>query len=118
MRIFFLAAITFCSLSSYSQVASTLSQTPDSTKKLMIVDATCGECNLGMPGDDCDLAVSINGNHYYVDGVSITEFGHPHNKGGFCVAVRKAEVQGEVVNGRFKASYFKLLDDKNKKQKN
>lgn len=42
---------------------------------------------------------------------NIMDYGHPQC-GGFCLAVRRAEVQGEVVNGRFKASYFKLLDNK------
>lgn len=81
----------------------------------MLLDASCGECKFGMDGADCDLAVRINGTPYFVDGVGIKEYGHPHNKNGFCVAVRKAEVQGEIVNGRFKASYFKLLDVEDKK---
>ncbi|HNR47630.1 MAG TPA: DUF6370 family protein [Bacteroidia bacterium] len=105
--------------SGYSQVAKSLSKKPDPSKELMLVEASCGECNYGMPGNDCDLAVKIKDSTYYVDGVGIFEFGHPHDKNGFCVAVRHAEVQGEVVNGRFKASYFKLLkeDDNNNKAK-
>ncbi|MBS1647675.1 MAG: hypothetical protein JST67_10080 [Bacteroidetes bacterium] len=102
----------FCFLSSicYSQVASTLATKPDSNKKIWIVEASCGECNFGLDGASCDLAIRIEGKAYFVDGVGIKEYGHPHDKNGFCVAVRKAEVQGEVVNGRFKASYFKLLE--------
>ncbi|MCO5259115.1 MAG: DUF6370 family protein [Crocinitomicaceae bacterium] len=96
---------------SFGQVAKSGASKPDPTKELLTVDATCGECNFGMEGDACDLAVKINGNTYYVDGIPVTEYGHPHNKGGFCVAMRKAEVQGEIVNGRFKASYFKLLKE-------
>ena len=97
------------SLSVQAQVASKLASKPDSSKALMSVEATCGECKFDLPGNDCDLAVRINGKAMYVDGVSIFEFGHPHDANGFCVAVRKAEVQGEVVNNRFKATYFKLL---------
>jgi len=73
------------------------------------VEATCGECNYNMKGDGCDLAVRLPEGTFYVDGVGISTFGHPHDKNGFCLAVRQAEVQGEVVDGRFKASYFKLL---------
>lgn len=91
------------------QVAGKLAQTPDPGKQLMTVEATCGECNFGMPGNDCDVAVRLPEGTYYVDGVGIGEFGHPHDKNGFCMAMRQAEVQGEVVNGLFKATYFKLL---------
>ncbi|MCO6459785.1 MAG: hypothetical protein J5I59_00140 [Saprospiraceae bacterium] len=110
--------VLFISTAGYGQVAKSLSQKPDPNKKLMTVDASCGECNFDLEGHSCDLAVKIDGKAYYVDGVGIDAFGHPHDKNGFCVAVRKAEVQGEVVNDRFKASYFKLLKpEKNKGKK-
>jgi hypothetical protein len=106
----------------YSQKNIATTTVPDPTKKILTVDASCGECNFDMQGKDCDLAVRINGTPYFVDGANIMDYGHPHAKGGFCLAVRRAEVQGEVVNGRFKASYFKLLDNKpaidNKNKKN
>jgi hypothetical protein len=114
-KIYAAIALFAITLSGYSQIAKTLNATPDASKKLMVLDASCGECKFGMDGTDCDLAVRINGTPYFVDGVGIKEYGHPHNKNGFCMAVRKAEVQGDVVNGRFKASYFKLLDVEDKK---
>lgn len=82
---------------------------PDSTKKIQVVEASCGECQFRMPGKGCELAVRINGKSYFVDGTSIDDHGDAHGKYGFCEAVRKAEVQGEIVNNRFKATYFKLL---------
>ena len=82
---------------------------PDSTKKIQIVEAACGECQFGMKGDDCDLAVRINDKFYFVDGTNIDSHGDAHAKDGFCKMIRKAEVQGEVVNNRFKATYFRLL---------
>lgn len=93
----------------FAQTAPNLPAEPDAAKKLMLVEASCGECNFDLPGEACDLAVRLPDGTYYVDGAGISDFGHPHDKNGFCVAVRKAEVQGEVVDGRFKASYFKLL---------
>ena len=110
MKSLFLSVL-FYVLSNFTmaQVASKLASKPDAAKELITVETSCGECNFKLPGDNCDLAVRINGTAYYVDGVSISEFGHPHDDNGFCVAVRKAEVQGEVVNNRFKATYFKLL---------
>ena len=80
------------------------------SKKLLIVEASCGECKLGLKGKDCDLAVRLNGKSYFVDGANIDSHGDAHAKNGFCNAIRKAEVQGEIVSGRFKASYFKVVD--------
>ena len=87
---------------------------PDTTKKLQIVEASCGECQLGLAGKGCDLAVRIDGKAYFVDGTKIDDHGDAHAKDGFCEAIRKAGVQGEIVNNRFKATYFKLLPEKKK----
>ncbi|MDO9373885.1 MAG: DUF6370 family protein [Bacteroidota bacterium] len=76
---------------------------------LQVVEAACGQCRLGLPGKDCNLAVRIDGKAYFVDGTTIDEHGDAHAPDGFCQAIRKAEVKGAVVNNRFKASYFKLL---------
>ncbi|MBS1759837.1 MAG: hypothetical protein JST23_06900 [Bacteroidetes bacterium] len=87
----------------------------DPNKKTQLVEASCGECNFKMDGKSCDLAVRIDGKTYFVDGAEINQFGDAHAKDGFCEAVRKAEVQGEVENNRFRVSYFKLLKSDNKK---
>ena len=89
-------------------------QQPDPEKKLMEVEASCGQCKLGLEGTDCDLAVKIDGKAYYVDGTKIDDHGDAHAKDGFCNAIRKAKVQGEVVNNRFVATYFKLIPEKKK----
>lgn len=82
---------------------------PDSTKKIQSVEASCGECQFKLEGKGCHLAVRMNGKSYFVDGTSIDDHGDAHGNDGFCEAIRKAEVQGEVVNNRFKATYFKVL---------
>jgi hypothetical protein len=84
---------------------------PDSTKKIQLVEAACGKCQLGLPGKGCDLAVRINGKAYYVDGTDIDSHGDAHAKHGFCNAISKAEVQGEIIENRFKLSYFKLISE-------
>lgn len=89
--------------------------TPDPNKKIMVIEAACGECQFKLKGDDCDLAVRIDGKAYFVDGTNIDSHGDAHAKDGFCNAVRKAEVQGELVNNRFKVTYFKLLKSEEKK---
>lgn len=76
---------------------------------LQVVEAACGQCRLGLPGKDCNLAVRVDGMAYFVDGTTIDEHGDAHAPDGFCQAIRKAEVKGAVVNDRFKISYFKLL---------
>jgi hypothetical protein len=108
MKPFFaLLFLIFFGLSALSQ--ETKAALPDSSKKIQIVEAACGQCQLGLPGKSCDLAVRINGLAYFVDGTNIDSHGDAHAKNGFCNAIRKAEVQGELVNARFKVTYFKLV---------
>ncbi len=83
---------------------------PDSTRKILVVEAACGQCQFGLHGKGCGLAVRMNGKAYFVDGTDIDSHGDAHASDGFCNAKRSAEVQGRVVNNRFKASYFELLD--------
>lgn len=84
----------------------------DPNKKLMTVEASCGQCQFKMAGKGCTLAVRYNGKAYFVDKANIDSFGDAHSKMGFCNAIRKAKVQGEVVNNKFVATYFELVDSK------
>jgi hypothetical protein len=88
---------------------------PDPTKPLQTVEASCGQCNFGLKVKGCDLAVLIDGKSYFVDGTAIDSHGDAHAEDGFCNQVRKADVQGEIVKNRFKATYFKLLPIEAKK---
>jgi Family of unknown function (DUF6370) len=105
--------ISLCSiffvLTVSGQAGNAAIHTPDSTKKIFIAETACGQCKLNLPGKSCDLAVRINGKAYFVDGTAIDDHGDAHAKDGFCNSIRKAEVQGEIVDNRFKATYFKLL---------
>jgi Family of unknown function (DUF6370) len=91
--------------------AQTTPQKPASAKVVtkQVVDIACGECQFKMKGKDCELAVKIDGKPYFVDGKNIDDFGDAHGEHGFCNAVSKAEVTGEIVNNRFKAKEIKLL---------
>lgn len=84
--------------------------------KSQIVEASCGQCQFGMEGYGCELAVRIDGKPYFVDGTSIDSHGDAHANDGFCAAIRKAAVVGEIKNNRFVASSFKLLPEENKIQ--
>jgi hypothetical protein len=78
--------------------------------KTQIVEASCGQCQFGMKGKGgCDLAVRIDGKSYFVDGTDLNKHGDAHAEDGFCSAIRKAEVVGEVKKDRFVVSSFKLL---------
>jgi len=108
-----LLTIIFCGLfilTTSGQNKSTTQSKPDPGKKLLTVEAACGQCRLNLPGKSCDLAVRINGKAYFVDGTDIDSHGDAHAKDGFCEAIRNAAVQGDVVNDRFKATYFKLVN--------
>lgn len=100
---------SFTLLVLFAQAQNSSIAKPDPAKKIQTVEASCGMCQFGMKADDCSLAVRIDGKSYFVDGTSIDQHGDAHAKDGFCAAIRKAEVQGEIVNNRFKVTYFKLL---------
>ena len=82
--------------------------------KKQVVEASCGQCQFKMEGKSCDLAVRIDGKTYFVDGTSIDSHGNAHAADGFCAAIRKAEVSGSIVNDRFIATDFKLLQETKK----
>ena len=83
--------------------------------KTQIVDAACGQCQFAMEGHGCELAVRIDGKSYFVDGTSIDSHGDAHANDGFCAAIRKAAVVGEIKDNRFVVSEFKLLPEEKKK---
>lgn len=80
--------------------------------KPTVVEASCGECQFGMKGESCDLAVRIDGKSYFVEGTKIDQHGDAHAKDGFCNAIRKASVTGEIKGNKFIATSFTLIDNK------
>lgn len=103
--LFLLCGILFISQATNAQ----LKPVPDSTKKILVVEASCGSCNFGMKTKGCSLAVRIDGKAYLVEGTTLDDHGDPHESDGLCEVIRKAEVQGELAADRFKAIYFKVL---------
>jgi hypothetical protein len=115
----FLSALLFFSFYfsvSMAQTADTKANVPDPSKEIQDVEVSCGKCKLGLPGKSCDMAVRINDKAYYVDGADIDSFGDAHAHDGMCNAIRKAEVQGELVEKRFKITYIKLLPEAKKEE--
>lgn len=109
MKTFFLFLFCLTGMAVFAQQPARPISVPDSTKKIQVVETACGQCQFGLKEKGCTLAVRINGQAYFVDGTTIDEHGDAHAEDGFCNAVRKAEVQGILIKGRFKATYFKLL---------
>jgi hypothetical protein len=87
--------------------------TPQQLNK-KVVEIACGECQFKMKGKNCDLAIRIDGVSYFVDGKTVDDFGDAHAEHGFCNAISKAEVTGEIVDNRFKAKTIKLIPAKKK----
>lgn len=109
MRVFLsLLFISFFSIAN-AQSKDSLSRQPDPAKKLLNAEAACGQCKFGLKGNGCTLAVRVEGKAYFVDGTDIDSHGDAHADDGFCNAIRKAQVQGEIMNDRFRVTYFKLV---------
>lgn len=88
---------------------STAKSTEPKKSEAQVVEASCGQCQFGMKGKGCDLAVRIDGKSYWVEGTDIHSHGDAHGKDGFCNAIRKAKVEGKIEKDRFKATSFVLL---------
>ena len=80
-------------------------------KPSQIMEVACGECMFGLHGDDCNLAVRFDGRAYFVQGAHIDDHGDAHAGDGFCNAIRKAEVTGELVDNVFQVTDLKLLPE-------
>jgi Family of unknown function (DUF6370) len=113
-----LGIVFLCAITSWVTAQKKVINTsvPDSTKKIEIVEAACGQCQFHLPGKSCDLAVRIKGKAYFIDNATIDAYGDAHATNGFCNAISKAAVQGTIVNDRFVVSYFKLVSPLPKKQ--
>ena len=116
MKKLFLLMVTamFC-LTTFSQDSPKKKLELDKTKTMYELDATCGTCMFKMKGKGCLLAVKFKDKSYFVDGTSIDDHGDAHDDDGFCNAIRKAKVQGEVVGDKFLVTYFELIKPAEKK---
>jgi hypothetical protein len=78
-----------------------------------VVEVACGQCMFGMKDKKgCDLAAMIDGKPYFVEGTKLNDHGDAHGPDGFCSAVSKAEVVGELKDNIFVVTAFKLYPRK------
>jgi|TARA_B110000238_G_scaffold197256_1_gene239474 hypothetical protein len=77
-----------------------------------VAEISCGQCQFEIVKPmGCDLAIRLDGQAYFIDGVNIDDFGDAHDLNtGFCNVIRKANVDGVLEDGRFKASTVKLIE--------
>ena len=103
------ASLPLMIVSVAAAIAGCVTRPSTALNKPTVVEAACGECKFGMKGQDCDLAVRVNGESYFVDGVDPTALGDAHAADGICTSIRKARVTGAIKDGRFQATSFELL---------
>ena len=56
-----------------------------------------------------NFALKYEGKAYAVEGTGLDDHGDAHEEKGFCMAVRKAKVQGSLKGDKFVVTYFELL---------
>ena len=94
---------------------ASVAQQQEKTYKVL---SACGQCQLDMNSENgCTLAIQYGGKKYWVDGSSISDHGDEHANDGLCKTIKKAEVTGYFEGDRFKASSFKFISKKKKKEK-
>ena len=104
LKIISLSAIVFLIAS-----CATMKNTNNSIEE--IYDVSCGMCNFEMTGEECALAIRIEGKEYYVEGSAIDEHGDAHADDGLCTVVRKAKVKGVIKKGVFVAEMIELIEE-------
>lgn len=94
-------------------IIATLSASAQNKKlKNTVVEASCGMCQLGTTDKSCSLSIRYQGKVYTVTGTDIHKHGDAHAVDGFCNAIRKAKVSGEIKDNEFVLTSFILLPNK------
>ena len=105
-RLFMLSVMAVLSATAFGQ---TVTREPVKVILKQEAELSCGKCNFGMKGDECSLAVRIKGIAYPVESAKLDDYGDAHAADGMCKVIRKAEVEGRIVDGRFRPRSITLL---------
>ena len=106
-KVFLILAFVLGATSMNAQEKKAAAQEP------VIVEVACGQCMFGMKDKKgCDLAAMVDGKPFFVEGTKLDDHGDAHAADGFCSAVSKAEVVGELKDNKFVVTSFKLLPRK------
>ncbi len=109
IMLFLFAGLNSWGCDSEARPRTEASGSSTSTVRNLVVDASCGQCQLGLPGEGCDLAIVLNGRAYFVDGSHLDDHGDAHGPQGLCNAIRSATVTGNVDGSRFQAERFGIV---------
>lgn len=109
MKFSLIVFFTMILLGNASAQQSKLDKKPDPRKPLVEMEAGCGLCKFGLKDKDCLLAVRQGDKVLHVKGTGINDHGDAHADDGFCNAIRRASVQGEVKGDTFVVTYFQLI---------
>jgi hypothetical protein len=110
-KLLFSFVVTFFITTCFAQQAATngiKKNVTDSSKKIFEAEASCGSCKLNMKGKGCFLAIRFNGNNYYAQGAGIDDYGDAHHQEGFCNAIRKVFVSGNIKGDSININYLKV----------
>ena len=86
-----------------------VTNSPPEQVEAFVANVSCGQCNLELDRDECDLAIRREEATYFVDGFSMDDLGAPHDEDGLCNEIRQAKVQGKAKDGRFLATLIEFL---------
>ena len=103
MKKFLLLFVLFSSFSVFAQ------------KKVenLITDAGCGMCMFKKKNTEgCAMAVKIDNKIYTVEGIDKKHFGPMHSENGYCKALKKARITGEIRKEKFYATKFEYVNEK------
>ena len=102
-------ALLSCNSQSNQQQNSAEQKSVANESTKITAEVACGECQFGLHGESCDLAVKIDGKAYFVDGLGIDDLGDAHAEDGLCNTIRKGNVEGYLKEDRFIAQNITLL---------
>lgn len=109
MKLIFICIFTVLSCATAAAQQTKFAKKPDPRQSLMEVEAACGMCKFGLKDKDCLLTIRKDEKVWHVKGTDIDDHGDAHGNDGFCNAIRRAKVQGEVKGDEFIVTYFQLI---------
>ena len=109
MRLSYILLFTVLFSENASAQESKLTKKPDPRKPLIEVEAGCGMCKFGLKDKDCLLTIRKNDKVLHVKGTDIDDHGDAHGDDGFCNAIRRATIQGQVKGDTIMVTYFQLI---------
>lgn len=78
---------------------TTMDQPEQELDIVQVAEVGCAQCQMGLPCDEHKLAVKIEDNVYYVEGVAMENLAEYD----YCSVIKKAKLKGHIVDTTFLA---------------